>query len=121
MEKSRGLTGVLATFGLVSGAVAVFAALCCMLPFSLGDLGAGAGLFLTRELLADYHARILVFSAFLISFGWIVYLRRRGTRGPAVVLAIASLLVVTAAHLGIYLGDTDSMCRADRYSSVGHN
>lgn len=99
MEKSRGLTGALATFGLVSGAVAVLAS-SRMLPLVLGALGAGAGLFSIRELLADYHARILVFSAFLVSFGWIVYLRRRGTRSTAVVLAIASLLVVTAANLG---------------------
>ena len=114
MEKSRGLTGVLATFGLVSGVVAVFAASCCMLPLVLGGLGAGAGLFSTRELLADYHVRILVFSAFLISFGWIVYLRRRGTRSTAVVLAIASLLVVTAANLGTLERPLLKMVRANR-------
>ena len=93
------LTGVLATLGLVSGAVAVFAASCCVLLRVLG-LGAGGGLFSTLELLADYQTRILVSSAFLISFGWIVYLRRRGARSTAVVLAIASLLVVTAVNWG---------------------
>ena len=81
MEQSRGLTGVLATLGLVSGVVAVF-----------------AGSF--RVLPPDYQAHVLVSSAFLVSFGWIVYLRRRGTRGTAVVLVIASLLVVTAANWG---------------------
>lgn len=98
MEKSRGLTNVLATLGLISGAVAMFAASCGMSSVVLRSLGEGASLLSTRELLATYHARILIFSAFLISFGWIVYLRRRGTKGTGVVLAIASLLVVTAAN-----------------------
>ena len=89
-------TGVLATLSLVS---ALFAASCWVLPRVLG-LGAGGGLFSTFELLADYQARILVSSAFLISFGWIVYVRRQGARSTAVVLAFASLLVVMAAIVG---------------------
>ena len=114
MEKSCGLTGVLATLGLVSGAVAMFAASCCMSSVVLRSLGAGASLFSTRELLANYHARTLILSAFLISFGWIVYLRRRGTKGTAIVLAIASLLVITAANLETLERPLLKMVRANR-------
>jgi hypothetical protein len=82
-------------------------------PFELDNLGAGAGLFSIRDLLVD-HARILVFGAFLISFGWIVYLRRGGSLGTAVVLAVASLLVVTAANLRTLETPLLKMVRANR-------
>jgi len=92
------LTGVLATLGLVSGAGAVFAASCCVLPLVLGGLGMGAGLFSALELLADYRTSILLFSAGLIAVAWGVYFRRRGARSTAAVLAAASVLVVAAAN-----------------------
>lgn len=99
MTPSRSyLTGALATLGLVSGAGAVFAASCCVLPLVLGGLGMGAGLFSTLELLADYRTPILLFSAGLIAVAWGVYFRRRGARSTAAVLAAASVLVVTAAN-----------------------
>lgn len=99
MAESRScLTGVLATLGLVSGAGAVFAASCCVLPLVLGGLGAGAGLFSTLEVLANYQTPILLFSAGLIAVAWVAYLRRSGAKSTVVVLAAASLLVVTAAY-----------------------
>jgi mercuric ion transport protein len=83
---------------LATGAGAVLAASCCVLPLVLGGLGAGAGLFSTLEVLADYQTPILVFSVCLVALAWVVYFRRRGARSTAVVLATASLFVVTAAN-----------------------
>ena len=94
----RPVAGWLAAVGLATGAGAVLAASCCVLPLVLGGLGAGAGLFSTLEFLADYQAPILAFSACLVALAWVVYFRRRGARITAVVLAAASVLVVTAAN-----------------------
>lgn len=49
------VAGWLAAVGLVTGAGAVLAASCCVLPLVLGGLGAGAGLFSSLESLADYR------------------------------------------------------------------
>jgi mercuric ion transport protein len=40
--------------GLVTGAGALFAASCCVLPLVLGGLGAGAGVFAALGARADY-------------------------------------------------------------------
>jgi mercuric ion transport protein len=96
----RPVAGWLAAVGLASGAGAVLAASCCVLPLVLGGLGAGAGLFSTLEFLADYQTPILAFSACLVALAWVVYFLRRGAspRSTAVVLAAASMLVITAAN-----------------------
>jgi mercuric ion transport protein len=83
--------------GLATGAGAVLAASCCVLPLVLGGLGAGAGVFSTLEVLADYQTPILVFSVGVIMVAWTVYFRRRGARSTAVILAVATLFVCTAA------------------------
>jgi mercuric ion transport protein len=64
----------------------------------LGGLGAGAGVFSTLELLADYQTPVLVFSGLLLAVAWVVYFRKGGARSTALVLTAASLLVVTAAN-----------------------
>ena len=94
----RPVAGWLATAGLVTGAGSVLAASCCVLPLVFGGLGAGAGLFSVLELLANYQTPLLAFSACLIAVAWLVYFRGRGARNTAVVLAAATLLVVTAAN-----------------------
>lgn len=114
MESRNYFTGVLATLGLVSGAGAVFATSCCVLPLVLGGLGAGAGLFSTLEFLAGYRMPILLFSGGLIAVAWAVYFRKRGARSTAVVLAAASLLVVTAASLGTVERPLLKIVRANR-------
>src|SRR5882757_4491805 len=95
------VAGWLAAAGLTTGAGAVLAASCCVLPLVLGGQGAGAGLFSSLEVLADYQTPILVISACLIAVSWVVFFRRRGARSTAVVLTVASILVVTAANWDI--------------------
>jgi mercuric ion transport protein len=90
------LSGILAAFSIFTGASAVFAASCCVLPLMLGGLGAGAGLFSILEVLADYRTAILVLSATLLAVAWAVYLSRRGARSTALALAIATVFVCTA-------------------------
>jgi mercuric ion transport protein len=97
----RPVSGLLAVFGLVTGVGAVFAASCCVLPLVLGGLGAGAGVFAVLGVLADYRTAILAFSEVLLAVAWFVYFRRRGARSTAAALALASVLVVTAASWGL--------------------
>ena len=98
IQKRAGLiSGALAALGLVTGAGAVLAAPCCVLPLVLGGLGAGAGIFAALELLADYQKPLLALSAILVAAAWIVYFRRRGAASTAVALAVATLFVGTAA------------------------
>jgi mercuric ion transport protein len=108
------VAGVLAAIGLASGAGAVLAASCCVLPLLLGGLGAGTTLFATLEFLANYRTLILAFSASLIAVAWIVYFRRRGARSTAVLLAAASLLVVTAANWSSFEQPLLKIVRANR-------
>ena len=93
----RPVSGLLATLGLVTGAGAVFAASCCVLPLVLGGIGASAVLFSVLGALADYRTPLLLASAGLVAVAWLVYFRRRGAKTTAVALTIASALVVTAA------------------------
>lgn len=93
----RPLSGVLAAASVVTGASAIFAASCCVLPLVLGSLGAGVGLFSILEVLADYRTVILALSALLLVVAWVVYFRRRGARSTAVVLIIATIFVGSAA------------------------
>jgi mercuric ion transport protein len=90
------LSGILAAASIFTGAGAVFAASCCVLPLMLGGLGAGAGLFSILEVLVAYRTAILVLSAALLALAWAVYLRRRGTRRTALALSIATVFVGTA-------------------------
>ena len=92
------VAGWLAAAGLATGASAVLAASCCVLPLVLGGVGAGAGLFSTLEVLANHQTPILVFSACLLAVAWVVYFRSSGAISTALVLTAASLLVVTAAN-----------------------
>lgn len=96
MEQNRPISGLLATLGLVTGAGAVFAASCCVLPLVLGGLGASAGVFTALESLADYRKPILVLAVGLVVLAWVVYFRRRGAKTTAIALAISSLLIATA-------------------------
>ena len=89
--------GLLATLGLATGLGAVFAASCCVLPFVIGGLGAGAGVFAVLEVLADYRTPLLVISAALVTGAWVIYFRRGRARSTAVALSLASVLVITAA------------------------
>lgn len=93
----RPLSGIFAAASIFSGAGAIFAASCCVLPLVLGGLGAGAGLFSVLEVLAEYRTAILVFSAALLGVAWVVYFRRRGARSTALALIIATVFVGTAA------------------------
>jgi hypothetical protein len=83
------LFALLAVAGLFTGAGAVLAASCCVLPLVLvlGGLGAGAGVFAFLELLADYRTALLAGSSVLVAIAWVVYFRRRG----AAALVIATL------------------------------
>lgn len=90
-------TCILAALGVVTGAGAVFAASCCVLPLVLGGLGVGASVFVLLEALANYRSAILILSAGLVALGWAFYFRSRGARSPAIVLSLATFLVVTAA------------------------
>jgi mercuric ion transport protein len=85
-----------------------------VLPLVLGGVGAGAGLFSTLEVLAEYQTPILVLSAGLIAVAWVVYFRRSGARSTAVALATASLLVVTAANWDTLERPLLKMVRANR-------
>jgi mercuric ion transport protein len=93
----RPLSGILAAASILTGAGAIFAASCCVLPLVMGGLGAGAGLFWVLEVLADYRIATLVLSAALLVVTWAVYFRRRGARSTALALAIATVFVGTAA------------------------
>jgi mercuric ion transport protein len=62
----RPLPSILAAASILTGAGAIFAASCCVLPLVLGGLGAGAGLFSILEVLANYRMAILVLSAVLL-------------------------------------------------------
>lgn len=90
-------TGILTAASVATGASAVFAASCCVLPLALGGLGAGAGLFSVLEVLADYRIPILVLSAALLAVAWTVYLTRRGARSTALALIFATFFVGSAA------------------------
>jgi mercuric ion transport protein len=92
--------GLLATLGLATGLGAVFAASCCVLPLVIASLGAGASVFSVLEFLADYRTLLLILSAALVAGAWLVYLRR-GTRRIAAVLAVATVLVITAASWNV--------------------
>ncbi len=91
------LTGILAVASIFTGAGAVFAASCCVLPLALSGLGASAGVFSVLEVLADYRTSILVLSAALVAVAWAVYVSRRGARRTAVALTLATMFVGTAA------------------------
>jgi mercuric ion transport protein len=93
----RPVSGILAAASIFTGAGAIFAASCCVLPLALGGLGAGAGLFSVLEVLADYRTTILALSAALLVVAWVVYFRRRGARSTALGLVIATVFVGTAA------------------------
>jgi mercuric ion transport protein len=108
------LTGLLAALGIVTGAGAIFAASCCVLPLVLGGLGAGAGLFAVLEVLADYRTPILIVGAGLVAVAWFVYFRRRGAKSTAAVLAIASVLVITAASWNLIEPPLLKIVRATR-------
>jgi mercuric ion transport protein len=86
----------LATASVFTGAAAVFAASCCVLPLVLGGIGAGAGLFSILEVLADYRISILAISAAFLAGAWAVYIHRRGARSTALALAIATIFVGAA-------------------------
>ena len=96
-SRQNTLLGWLAVAGLTTSAGAVLAASCCVLPLVLGGLGAGAGLFATLEILANYQKPILILSACLIAVAWAVYVRRRGPWSTAIALAVATTLIGTAA------------------------
>jgi mercuric ion transport protein len=93
----RPLSSILAAASILTGAGAIFAASCCVLPLVLGGLGAGAGLFSILEVLANYRMAILVLSAVLLVVAWAVHFRRRTARGTALALVIATVFVSTAA------------------------
>lgn len=75
------LTGILAVASIFTGAGAVFAASCCVLPLALSGLGASVEVFSVLEVLADYRTPIMVLSAALVAVAWAVYVSRRGARG----------------------------------------
>jgi mercuric ion transport protein len=110
----RSLTGLLALASLFTAAGAVFAASCCVLSLVLGALGAGAGLFSVLEVLADYRTTILVISAGLVAVAWVVYFRRHGAVGTALALAVATLLVGSAAAWDHLEGPLLKIVRANR-------
>jgi mercuric ion transport protein len=116
MDRShqKPIAGLLAAFGLATGAGAVLAASCCVLPLVLGGLGAGAGLFSILEFLTDYQTPILLFSAGLIAIAWVVYFHRRGARSTAVALAASTLLVLMAANWGVLERPLLKIVRASR-------
>jgi mercuric ion transport protein len=116
MERAteRPLAGLLALSSLCTAAGAVFAASCCVLPLVLGVLGAGAGLFSVIEVLADYRTTVLVISAGLVAVAWVVYFRRPGAAGTALALAVATLLVGSAAALDHLEGPLLRIVRANR-------
>ena len=96
-QASRRFPALLAGLSMTTWLGAVFAASCCVLPVVLGSLGAGASVFGLLEVLADYRTVLLIASAALVAVAWLVYIRRRGTHSTALVLVLASALVVTAA------------------------
>ncbi len=112
--KQNPVAGWLAVAGLATGTGAVLAASCCVLPLVLGGLGAGAGVFSALEVLAGYQTPILVLSACLIAMAWLVYFRRRGARSTAVVLAVATLFVGTAAAWDRFESPLLKIVRANR-------
>jgi mercuric ion transport protein len=96
-QVSRRSPGILAALGLATGLGAAVAASCCVLPLVIGGLGAGAGVFAVLEVLADYRIPLLVVSTALVGVAWLLYFRRRGAPTTPIALAIASVLVLTAA------------------------
>jgi mercuric ion transport protein len=110
----RHLTGLLAVAGLFTGAGAVLAASCCVLPLVLGGLGAGAGVFAFLESLADYRTALLAGSSVLVAIAWVVYFRRRGAASTAVALVTATLFVGTAAAWDHLEGPLLKVVRASR-------
>jgi mercuric ion transport protein len=108
------VSGLLVVASLLTGAGAIFAASCCVLPLVLGGLGAGAGLFSALEILADYRVTLLVFSAGLVAIAWFVYFRRRGARTTALALTVATLFVGTAAAWDYLEGPLLRIVRTNR-------
>jgi mercuric ion transport protein len=108
------VSGLLVVASLFTGAGAIVAASCCVLPLVLGGLGAGAGLFSALEILADHRIAILVLSAALVAIAWFVYFRRRGGRSTALALIVATLLVGTAAAWGHLEGPLLRIVRTNR-------
>jgi mercuric ion transport protein len=94
---NRRSTGTIAALGLVTGLAAAVSASCCVLPLVIGGLGAGAGIFAALKFLSNYRMPLLVGSATLVTFAWLLYFRLRGARSTAIALALASVLVLTAA------------------------
>ena len=82
----RRSTGIIAALGLATGLAAVVSASCCVLPLVIGGLGAGVGIFAALEFLANYRIPLLVGSATLVTFAWLLYFRRRGARSTAIAL-----------------------------------
>lgn len=108
------IAGWLSVLGLASGASAILAASCCVLPLMLGGLGLGAWLFSPLEFLADYQKPILLSGIGLIAFAWFVYFRRGGAKSTAAVLALSSLMVITAASWSVLERPLLKMVRANR-------
>ena len=93
----RRSTGIIAALGLATGLAAAVSASCCVLPLVIGGLGAGASIFAALEFLTNYRMPLLVSSATLVTFAWLLYFRRRGARSTAIALVLASVLELTAA------------------------
>ncbi len=110
----RRSTGIFAALGLATGLAAALAASCCVLPLVLGGLGAGAGIFAALGILADYRMPLLIVSATLVVFAWFLHFRRRGARSTAVALALASVLVLTAASWNRFEPSLLRIVRASR-------
>jgi mercuric ion transport protein len=96
-QNSKKPQNLLAALGLATGLGATVAASCCVLPLVIGGLGAGAGVFAVLEVLANYRVPLLLVSSVLVACAWVLYFRRRGSRNTAAALALASVLVLTAA------------------------
>ncbi len=106
-----GATRLIGTLGIASGLAAVLASSCCVLPLLLGGLGAGAGVFTTLEFIAPYRVPFLAIGGIAITGAWFAFARKRSvicepgsscqvplrSRTTAAILAVATLLLVTAA------------------------
>lgn len=103
-------SGILATLGIATGIGTIVASSCCVIPLTLGAMGAGAGIFSGLEAIAGWRTPLAIMSGLAIIGGWFAWWRKRSpacppnpgcatprrSRATTAMLVIASLVVVLA-------------------------
>jgi hypothetical protein len=117
------INSVLPSLGVVSGAGAIVAKACCVLPLTMAGAGMGASSSTIVQAMMPLRVPLLVISALFVAAGWLTYIRdvrartqdcqcppaQSGSRRNAFVLSIATLLLATAIAWNVIQPSTIQM------------